>query len=134
MKQHIVIFILFALFWACSDAKKAPTADAIAGQKIYETYCLTCHQADGSGVPKMNPPLIKTDWVLGDKTRLIKVVLNGLKNPIEINGDTYNGAMASHDFLKDEEIADVLSYVRSHFGNAAEAVSAAEVKTVRDQK
>ena len=106
---------------------------ADSGKIIYETYCLACHQEDGSGVPNMNPPLIKTDWVLGDSTRLINVVLKGLKNA-EINGDSYSNEMASHEFLTDNQIAEVLTYVRKSFGNQASAISSEEVKKQRAKK
>lgn len=104
-----------------------------SGKIIYETYCLACHQEDGSGVPNMNPPLIKTDWVLGDSTRLINVILKGLKNT-EINGDSYSNEMPSHDFLTDYQIAEVLSYVRKSFGNQASAISSQVVKKQRLKK
>jgi mono/diheme cytochrome c family protein len=104
-----------------------------AGKKVYDQYCIVCHQADGAGVPNAFPPLIQTDWVQGDKTRLIEIVLNGLTGEIEVNGETYNSAMTPHDFLSDQEVADVLTYVRSSFGNDADAVSAEEVAAVRAQ-
>jgi len=101
------------------------------GQKVYTAQCLTCHMADGGGVSNMNPPLIKTKWVLGDKTKLIQIVLQGLSIGVEINGDEYHNVMASHDFLTDQEIADVLTYVRNSFGNKARSVTVSEVKAVR---
>jgi len=104
-----------------------------SGKIIYEIYCLTCHQEDGSGVPNMNPPLIKTDWVLGDSTRLINVILKGLKNT-EINGDSYSNEMPSHDFLTDYQIAEVLTYLRKSFGNQAGAISSENVKKQRAKK
>ena len=103
---------------------------ADSGKIIYETYCLACHQEDGSGVPGMNPPLSKTDWVLGDSTRLINVILKGLKDA-EINGDTYSNEMPSHDFLTDKQISEVLTYVRKSFGNNAGAISIEDVKRAR---
>jgi mono/diheme cytochrome c family protein len=105
-----------------------------AGSKVFMEYCVTCHQADGMGVPNMNPPLAKTTYVTGDKTRLIKIVLNGFNDDVDINGERYSNTMASHDFLQDKEIADVLTYVRNSFGNKASAVSAAQVKAVRAAK
>jgi mono/diheme cytochrome c family protein len=101
------------------------------GKKIYGQYCLACHMADGGGVPNMNPPLIKTSYVLGEKIRLINVILNGLATGEEIDGETYTNVMPAHNFLKDQEIADVLSFVRNSFGNKAGGISAAEVKGVR---
>ena len=104
-----------------------------SGKIIYETYCLACHQEDGSGVPNMNPPLIKTDWVLGDSTRLINVILKGLKNT-EINGESYSNEMPAHDFLTDYQIAEVLTHIRKSFGNQASAISSEDVKTQRAKK
>ena len=106
------------------------------GKKVYETVCITCHQFDGGGVQRMNPPLIKTKWVLGDNKALIKIVLKGLKGgEIEIDGDTfYNPMPAQEDALSDQQIADVLTFVRNSFGNKTSGVSAAEVKVVRMKK
>jgi mono/diheme cytochrome c family protein len=79
----------------------------------------------------MNPPLAGVAMVTGDKKKLIEIVLKGLNTPMEINGEEYSNPMASHAFLKDQQIADVLSYVRNHFGNKASMVTAAEVKAQR---
>jgi mono/diheme cytochrome c family protein len=105
-----------------------------AGKKVYSTICISCHQADGGGVPNMNPPLIKTTYVLGNKSKLISILLNGFNENVEINGNTYSNTMPSQDFLKDQEIADVLTYVRNSFGNKASAVTVAEVKKGRAAK
>ncbi|MBC7891075.1 MAG: cytochrome c [Sphingobacteriaceae bacterium] len=107
---------------------------ADSGKVIYDTYCLACHQADGRGVAGQNPPLAKTDWVLGDKTRLIGVILNGLSEEMEINGEVYDNPMPAHDFLTDKQVAEVLTYVRSHFGNEGGAVRPEEVQVVRAKK
>ncbi|WP_428329566.1 c-type cytochrome [Mucilaginibacter sp.] len=101
------------------------------GKVVYTKICLSCHMANGGGVPMMNPPLINTSYVLGDKTKLIKIVLNGFNEDVEINGQTYSNAMTPHNDLKDQQIADVLTYVRKSFGNKASSVTAAEVKKVR---
>jgi mono/diheme cytochrome c family protein len=103
------------------------------GKKVYEGTCLACHQADGGGVPTMNPPLIKTKWVLGDKKQLIKIVLKGLEGgQIEINGDHFHNPMPPQEStLSDQEIADVLTYVRNSFGNKAAMVTVADVKAMR---
>lgn len=119
---------------SCIAQTKKPAIKTSPGQQIYEQYCLSCHQADGSGVPNLNPPLKQTEWVTGDKTRLINVILKGLQEPIEINGETFDNVMPAHDFLSDKEISDVLTFIRSSFGNKAEAVSAEDVKKVRAVK
>jgi len=113
------------------DAAAELTGPMTAGQQVYDTYCRACHMDNGMGVPGMNPPLAGTDWVNGDKGRLIGVVLNGINEPIEIKGETYQNAMAAHAFLDDRQIADVLTYIRGSFGNEAGPVSAEEVAEVR---
>ena len=105
-----------------------------SGKAVFGKTCITCHMADGLGVPNMNPPLVKTTYVLGDKAKLIKIVLGGLTETIDIGDNTYSGVMPAQDFLKDQEIADVLTYVRNSFGNKASAVTLAEVKKARAAK
>ncbi len=102
-----------------------------SGQKLYADNCLSCHQADGLGVQNMNPPIVKTEYILGDKVRLIKIVLNGFSESVEINGNTYSNNMPAHDYMTDQQIADVLTYARNSFGNKAPYVTAAQVKAVR---
>ncbi|RYC68612.1 MULTISPECIES: c-type cytochrome [Spirosoma] len=137
MKQRLAfLFCLLVSGVMAQTTKPASTAKVATktpGQLLYEQHCLTCHQANGSGVPNLNPPLRNTDWVTGDKTRLINVLLNGLQGQ-EIEGEVYDNAMPAHDFLNDQQIADVLTYIRSSFGNKAEAVTADQVKTVRVKK
>lgn len=101
------------------------------GKIVYDTYCLPCHQANAKGVPGMNPPLIKTKWVLGDKKKLITILLKGMDQEIEVNGDVYNNIMPAQPTLTDQEMADVLTFVRNSFGNKASAVTVAEVKKQR---
>lgn len=104
------------------------------GKKVYDLYCQACHQADGNGVPRLNPPLAGTIYVTGSKTRLIDIVLKGLSDPLEINGEEYNNPMAAHDFLTDQQISDVLTYIRNSFGNKAGIVTVEEVKKQRAKK
>jgi mono/diheme cytochrome c family protein len=134
MKQLMIVMGCMVSIVLMSQSTPSSKASAMRGKKIYTTYCLACHQADGGGVPRMNPPLIKTEYVNGDKVRLIKIILKGLNDPIEINGDEYSNPMASHAFLNDQQVADVLSFVRSNFGNKSGPITPAEVKAVRAKK
>lgn len=101
------------------------------GKAVFNKYCLVCHQSDGSGVPGMHPPLTAGSWVGNDPQELIAIMMKGLSGKIEVNGETFNGFMPSQAQLTDEEIAAVLSYVRSSFGNNFEPVDANLVKKVR---
>lgn len=104
----------------------------VGGEAIYSTYCGTCHQQDGQGDSGRFPPLAGTDWVTGNKERLIQVVLNGLEGSIEVKGEIYNNIMPQHSFLSNEEVAKVLTYIRQNFGNDASAVSPEEVNEIRN--
>ncbi len=103
------------------------------GEKVYSNYCLACHQVNGSGNPGMYPPLDGTKKVLGEKKDLILILLNGLTGQIEVKGEVYYQAMAPHNFLTDQEMADVLTYIRNSFGNSASMVMPEEVKKVRSE-
>jgi glucose/arabinose dehydrogenase/cytochrome c553 len=105
---------------------------AIPGSQVYNTYCVSCHQRNGKGDGSRFPPLDSSEWVSGDKKRLIEVVLNGLSKAIEVKGKPYINLMPQHSFLRDEDIAQVLTYIRQHFNNNKDSVTAAEVKKARN--
>lgn len=108
-----------------------PAGKEHPGKAVYNQYCLTCHQSDGSGVPNMHPPLTPGSWVGKDPNELIAIMMKGLSGKIEVNGEVYKNFMPSHAQLTDEQLADVLSYVRSSFGNNFEPVTPEMVKKVR---
>lgn len=107
--------------------------DMLAGGILYNTYCASCHQKDGKGDNSRFPPLAGSDWVTGDKKRLLDAILNGLQGPIKVNGQAWDGLMPAHaGFLDDHAIASIASYIRRNFGNKATAVTSAEVNAVRN--
>ncbi len=103
------------------------------GEKLYITHCASCHRIDGAGVKDLFPPLADVDWVTGDKGKLIRTVLFGLSEPIEVNGSTYNQEMPSNINLSDVEIANILTYIRNNFGNEANPIIPGEVYEERKQ-
>lgn len=127
MKRIIFSLVLLAVFGFLF----AQQSSIDRGKKLYEQYCLTCHQADGGGVPKLNPPLISTSYVTGDKQKLVQWVLKGSTENVPIDGKYYSNNMPPQAYLKDDEIADILTYIRNSFGNKASAITAAEVKSIR---
>src|SRR5258708_6273472 len=140
MRRFSVLFLLGGCLFVLATGLMSQTAKPASpgglaaqvtrGKQVYLTQCLACHQVDGLGVQGMTPPLAKTKQVLGDKAALIKIVLNGMQG-VDIGGDDYHGVMAPHPDLTDQQIADVLTYVRNSFGNKASAVTPTQVKTVR---
>ena len=104
---------------------------AIPGAQVYNYYCVSCHQHNGKGDGDRFPPLDSSEWVNGDKHKLIDAVLNGLNEPITVKDKSYSGVMPQHSFLKDEDIAQVLSYIRQRFNNNKDSVSTADVNKIR---
>lgn len=102
------------------------------GQAIYEALCLNCHQAAGQGLNGVYPPLAKSDWVAGDVQTLIRITIHGLAGPTKVQGTDYGLVPMPPMGLDDQQLADVLTYVRSAFGNKAPAVKPDEVKAVRE--
>lgn len=132
----MIKFLLNMLFLvACNFVVKAQSstvkAQLVNGKKVYQKNCLTCHQADGGGVPKINPPLINAAFVKGDAHKLIQWVLLGSIQKVPIDGKYYSNNMPAQATLKDQDIADVLTYIRNNFKNKASAISANEVKETR---
>lgn len=107
---------------------------AATASVVYTTYCRACHQSNGMGDGSRFPPIAESEWVSGDKTRLISVILNGLTGPITVKGVSYNEAMPAHgSFLNDDQVAEVLTYIRGNFGNDSGPITAEEVAAVRKQ-
>ncbi len=118
-------------------APAAPTtvasADAAKGEELFGR-CLACHQANGAGMPGVFPPLAGSEWVTGPASRPIAILIHGLTGEITVKGAKYNSAMMPYGTgapMSDAEVASVLTYVRSNFGNTASAVTADEVAKVR---
>jgi mono/diheme cytochrome c family protein len=103
------------------------------GGAVFKAKCVVCHQSDGKGLPGVYPTLIGSDFATGDPTIPIRIVLNGFQGPIERGGAQFNGVMQPWgNALSDQEIADVLTYVRSSWGNSAAEIDAAAVAAVRE--
>ncbi len=102
------------------------------GKAVYTLTCIACHGMDGMGVPEAFPPLDGTPRVAGEPETLVKVVLHGMTGPLEVGGVKYNAAMPPLGAaLNDQQVADVLTYIRQTWSNDAAAVSAEDVATIR---
>ena len=106
-------------------------ASASDGGKFFTTNCSSCHQTHGQGLPGTFPPLAGNPVVTGDPKTVIHIVKFGLTGKVAVAGQNYNGQMpAWKGTLSDSEIASVLTYIRSAWGNTAGGVSAADVTAV----
>lgn len=114
----------------------APAVDPIVlGRRLYTQQCVACHGADGRGQPGVFPPLAGADWVLGANAdqRLSAILLHGLSGPITVRGNDYNGNMPAFPQWRDEQIAAVLTYVRTNpdWGQTGEPITPETVGEVR---
>jgi len=106
----------------------------VQGEKLYTQHCLTCHQSNGKGVSGLNPPINNTEYVTGEKDRLLKIIIYGSNVGLVVKGSTYSNAMPAFGALSDLQIANITSYIRSSFGNNAEAITEEEVSAYRANK
>jgi mono/diheme cytochrome c family protein len=110
---------------------KASDEQMKRGAAVYARTCIACHQPTGLGLPPVFPPLANAPIVAGNPELPVKFILQGLMGPITVNGMTYNSMMPPVAGVSDDDIADVLTYVRQSFGNQANAVTADQVKAIR---
>ena len=115
----------------------APVDPKVVGKRIYTQNCVVCHQTSGLGMPGQFPPLVGSEWVVGGDwvadNHLVSILLHGMQGAVQVKGVTYNNAMPPWKQLKDDQIAAVLTYIRSEWGNAAAPISPEYVKSMRDK-
>lgn len=100
------------------------------GKEVYLLHCQSCHLENGEGIEGVNPPLAKTTY-LKDAKKNIGIILNGQTGEVIVNGKKYNAIMNPMNYLDDQQIADVLNYVRNSWGNKYPYISPAQVKAER---
>jgi mono/diheme cytochrome c family protein len=114
---------------AAAAPAAAPTA-ALDGKAEY-LVCQTCHQETGLGLPNLYPPIAGSEWLTGDPEIPIAIVLHGMQGEITVKGQKFNNVMAPWATLSDAQIAAILTYERSSWGNTASAVTPEQVAAVR---
>ncbi len=107
-------------------------APAVDGKQLYGAKCAACHQGTGLGVAGVFPPLAGAEWVTGDEKILTNILLHGVNGEMVVKGSTYKGAMPAWKSLSDDELAAVLTYIRSDWGNAAAPIKAETIKSQRE--
>ncbi len=110
----------------------AGAAPAVDGKQLFGAKCAACHQGSGLGVAGVFPPVAASEWVLGDEKILSNILLHGINGEMIVKGNTYKGAMPAWNTLSDDELAAVLTYIRSDWGNAAPPIKAETIKSQRE--
>lgn len=103
------------------------------GKGVFMQTCFVCHQPNGEGIPGQIPPLAMSDFLMADKERSIRGVLMGQSGDMTVNGKKYNGNMIPLNYLSDQDIANVLTFVRNSFGNKGDSVKVDDVRRIRNE-
>ncbi|MBK9193045.1 MAG: cytochrome c [Crocinitomicaceae bacterium] len=136
--NRILYFVFFFLAISCNSSQNS-TEEAnsetagnkyASGEKVYQANCVACHQSEGEGVEGVFPPLANSDYLMADKNRAIKQIINGSSGEMVVNGITYNTIMPPQP-LNDEEIKDVMNFILNSWGNKGGEVTLDEVKAQR---
>ena len=131
MKIFFAIGGFFMTFLMFTFFQKTRQQSITNGAEIYQNFCAQCHLDTGVGVPGAFPPLNKSEYLFEDITRSIAGIKYGLKGPIVVNGENYNGLMANHG-LDDEEIADVMNYILNSWDNTySQTITTAQILKVQ---
>lgn len=119
---------------AAPEGAPAGAATASGGEALYQR-CVTCHQANGAGIPGSFPPLAGSEYATAANVVVpIRVVLHGMQGAVTVKGTQYNGVMPAYGTgieMSDDEVAAVLTYVRQSWGNSASAITAQDVARER---
>ena len=129
-REGLVVVTIAVIVFVVSCKNSVSASKMEAGKKVYATNCLGCHMDNGMGVPRMNPPLVNSPYVMGHPNSLIELVLRGS----EFFGTTersYNNQMASFRALSDTEIADLLTYIRNTYAKTGDELKGEDVKNIR---
>lgn len=131
-KKALIVILLTIVCWFIYAQGSGDMAQSVKrGQGVYVTSCQACHQDQGQGMDKIYPPLAESDFLAKNPKRAIDIVLNGMHGKIVVNGQKYNLVMPAQKHLSDQQIADVLNYVRNSWGNSGKQLIAAQVRVER---
>lgn len=123
----LMIFMLTSSFFQKYDLPKSIER----GKEVYASYCTNCHMVDGAGTDVF-PPVAKTDYLKKPVKTLINIILQGQSGEITVNKKKYDALMPAQAYLEDEQIADVLNYIRNSLGNKIPvAITPDQVKALR---
>ena len=130
-KALIIIVLLTSTYWLVFSQSNSLEQSIKRGQEVFNATCKNCHQENGQGMPGAYPPLAKSDFLAQDTKRAIGIVVNGLDGEIFVNGKKYNLDMPAQKQLNDQQVTDVLNFVRNNWGNKGKAITVAQVRSIR---
>lgn len=112
------ILTVSTIIYSCQDAGKIKQdVYYVNGRDLYIKHCQNCHGANGEGLGKLTPPLTDTIFLKENKQKIACFIKNGIKSPITVNGQVYEGSMPDFPALANIDIAQLVVYLTNSFGN-----------------
>jgi mono/diheme cytochrome c family protein len=130
-KALIIIILMMNCCWLVFSQNNSLAQSIKRGQEVFNSTCKLCHMENGQGQPGVYPPLANSDFLAKDTKRAIGIVLNGLNGEITVNGKIYNLDMPAQKQLTDQQVTDVLNFVRNSWGNKGKGIIVKQVSEMR---
>jgi mono/diheme cytochrome c family protein len=133
VKMALIVFVLMInCCWLLFSQDNSLAQSMKRGQDVFNATCKVCHMENGQGQAGIYPPLANSDFLAKDAKRAIDIVLNGLNGEITVNGKIYNLDMPAQKQLTDQQVTDVLNFVRNSWGNKGKPITISQVKAARE--
>jgi|GEM_PF-478461 len=134
LKTSVILLTLFCssmLLPSCSHSPKQAQYK-VQGERLYQQYCANCHQADGTGLGRLYPPLAGSDYLRDQTDGVICLIKNGIDGPLTVNGIIYNQPMPGNPALTDLEIAELVTFLRMEWTDKGQLTETSEVRKTLD--
>lgn len=132
MNNRFIVLLVFVLVLACVPGSRDVKFQQYyaEGELLYQQHCANCHQADGSGLGRVYPPLAQSDFVKNNPNAVLCLIKYGVEGEMIVNGVTYNKAMPGIQALTELEIAEIATYIHNSWGNNHEMVEVNQVASI----
>lgn len=127
--RYVLLFAIGYLLSSCQNAEEVKRSQYfVEGMELYKVHCANCHQMDGNGLKNLYPPIANSDYLAGNKEKLMCGIKFGINDTLTINGKAYSQAMPANALLKDLEIAEILTFIYNKWGNEKVITETDQVK------
>ena len=124
----IKYLLFFPIFFACQTGDIKKNQYFVEGLALYKTHCANCHQLDGSGLEGLYPPIANSDFLKGNKLKMICFIHNGLNDSLAVNSKQYNQPMPANRALEPLDLAEIATYVYNKWGSETKITEVPEVE------
>ena len=127
--RYLGYFAICYLLSSCQNAEEVKRSQYfVEGMELYKVHCANCHQMDGQGLKNLYPPIANSDYLVGNKEKLMCGIKFGISDTLTVNGKVYTQAMPANASLKNIEIAEILTFIYNKWGNEKVITETEQVK------